>query len=169
MTTSFSFLLHRPTTPAIPVIASLPHSGLLLPAAMVAQLNPSHQHYLPNQDWHLDKLYNFLPRLGITVLQATHSRYVVDLNRSLKEPRLGNFWQSAIAETTAFNVPLYQTLPSPAEVEQRIEQYYHPYHQQLADLLNQAIAQFGHVYLLDLHYLFASPLLGRKVNFYCLR
>ncbi|MBI4781360.1 MAG: N-formylglutamate amidohydrolase [Oscillatoriophycideae cyanobacterium NC_groundwater_1537_Pr4_S-0.65um_50_18] len=143
------FLLHLPTAKAIPVIANLPHSGLLIPPEMASQLQP-HQH-LPNQDWHLDKLYDFLPSLGITVLQAVYSRYVVDLNRSPKQPLFGNFWQAVIAEKTAFNVSLYQTTPSPLEIQQRVEQYYQPYHHQLQNLLHQAIEQFGKVYLLDLH------------------
>jgi N-formylglutamate amidohydrolase len=145
------FLLHLPTTQAIPVIASLPHSGLLIPKDMANSLETPYQQYLPNQDWHLDKLYDFLPSLGITVLQSLYSRYVVDLNRSLQEPLFGNFWQSVTAEKTAFNASLYQTLPSREEIEQRVEQYYRPYHQQLQRLLNKQIEQFGNVYLLDLH------------------
>jgi N-formylglutamate amidohydrolase len=145
------FILHLPTTKAIPILANLPHSGLLVPKAIGDSLEGSHQDYLPNQDWHLDKLCDFLPNLGITVLQAIYSRYVVDLNRSLKQPLFGSFWQSVIAEKTAFDTPLYQTLPSEQEIQQRVEQYYHPYHQQLQRLLNQLIAQFGQVYLLDLH------------------
>lgn len=145
------FLLHLPTAHTIPVIASLPHSGLLIPKEITNTLEASYQHYLPNQDWHLDKLYDFLPRLGITVLQAVYSRYVVDLNRSLREPLFGSFWQSVVAEKTAFNTAIYRTPPSREEVEQRVEQYYRPYHQQLQTLLNEQIEQFGKVYLLDLH------------------
>lgn len=148
------FLLHLPTTQAIPIVANLPHSGLLVPKAIADHLEPAYQHYLPNQDWHLDKLYDFLPSLGIIVLQAIYSRYVVDLNRSLKEPLFGSFWQSVIAEKTAFNAPLYQTPPSPLEIQQRIEHYYQPYHEQLQKMLNQRIEQFGKVYLLDLHSFF---------------
>lgn len=148
------FLLHLPTTKAIPIIANLPHSGLLVPKGISDSLEISQQQHLPNQDWHLDKLYDFLPNLGITVLQAVYSRYVVDLNRSLKEPLFGNFWQSVIAETTAFNTSLYQTTPSEQEIRQRVEQYYHPYHHQLQSLLNGYVDQFGKVYLLDLHSFF---------------
>lgn len=148
------FLLHLPITQAIPVIASLPHSGLLVPKDIADNLESPYQHYLPNQDWHLDKLYDFLPSLGITVLQAIYSRYVVDLNRSLREPLFGNFWRSVIAEKTAFNSSLYQTPPSEQDIEQRVEQYYRSYHQQLQTLLNGYIDQFGKVYLLDLHSFF---------------
>ncbi|XGV94671.1 MAG: N-formylglutamate amidohydrolase [Leptolyngbya sp. BL-A-14] len=149
-----AFILHLPTTQSIPVIASLPHSGLLVPKNIAENLQTPCQYYLPNQDWHLDKLYDFLPNLGITVLQAVYSRYVVDLNRSLQEPLFGNFWQSVIAEKTAFNTLIYRTLPLREEIEQRVEQYYHPYHQKLQHLLNKQIEQFGKVYLLDLHSFF---------------
>lgn len=145
------FLLRLPIAHTIPVIASLPHSGLLIPKEITSALEASPQHYLPNQDWHLDKLYDFLPHLGITVLQAVYSRYVVDLNRSLQEPLFGSFWQSVVAEKTAFNTAIYRIPPSREEVEQRVEQYYRPYHQQLQTLLKEQIEQFGKVYLLDLH------------------
>lgn len=145
------FLLHLPTAQPIPIVANLPHSGLLIPQAITNQLDSDHKYYLPNQDWHLDKLYNFLPSLGVTVLQAIYSRYVVDLNRSPKEPLFGNFWQSIVAEETPLGVKLYSTPPSPLDIQQRIEQYYLPYHHQLQSLLDQLINQFGRVYLLDLH------------------
>jgi N-formylglutamate deformylase len=145
------FFLYLPTVEAIPIIANLPHSGLLVPADMTDQLETAHRHFLPNQDWHLDKLYDFLPNLGITVLQAIYSRYVVDLNRSPNEPLFGNFWQSAIAEKTAFNAALYQTPPDQQQIQQRMERYYYPYHHQLQGLLNEYGDRFGKVYLLDLH------------------
>jgi len=145
------FLLHLPKTQAVPILASLPHSGLWLPDSIRRQLNIPYRHYLPNQDWHLDRLYGFLPELGITVLQATHSRYVVDLNRALNKPLLGSFWRSPIPEKTAFEQALYQTQPTQTEVEARIKRYYQPYHHQLQTQLTELIQQFGRVYLLDLH------------------
>lgn len=148
------FRLRLPTTQTCPIIANLPHSGLFVPADIAENLTKNHQNFLPNQDWHLDKLYQFLPDLGITVLQAVYSRYVVDLNRILQPPFFGNFWRSVVPEKTAFNASLYQTLPSSEEIEQRIEQYYKPYHQQLHNLLEKFIDQFGKVYLLDLHSFF---------------
>ena len=118
---------------------------------MAAQILPDFARALPNTDWYLDRLYAFLPDLGITVLQANYSRYCVDLNRAVQPPLLGSFWRSVAAARTAFGQPIYQTLPTEAEVQARIERYYLPYHQQLNALLQAQIAQFGRVYLLDLH------------------
>ncbi|HAX76886.1 MAG TPA: N-formylglutamate amidohydrolase [Cyanobacteria bacterium UBA11372] len=149
MTEPFRLLL--PKAELRPIVANIPHSGLAVPDEIAEMLNPDYQNFLPNQDWYLDKLYDFLPNLGITVLQAVFSRYVVDLNRSAKEPLFGSFWRSPIPEKTAFDAPLYRISPSQEQIEWRINQFYHPYHQQLERLLNQIIDQFGRVYLLDLH------------------
>ena len=143
--------LHRES--ATPIIANLPHSGLRVPEEIAAQFTPAHLRSLPNSDWHLQPLYSFLPQLGITVLQANYSRYIVDLNRALKPPFFGSFWSAVVPEKTAFKRPIYKDgcLPSRAQVRDRIDAYYTPYHQALTGLLNDAIAQHGKVYLLDLH------------------
>lgn len=145
------FTVLPPTVEAVPIVANLPHSGLQVPAHIADTFIPEHLSSLPNSDWHLQQLYDFLPTLGITVLQANYSRYVVDLNRALKPPLLGSFWSAVVAEDTAYKRPIYQRKPSHAEVRSRIDEYYHPYHHQLAALLNEAIARFGQVTLLDLH------------------
>lgn len=145
------FRLYPPKVRPLPVLANIPHSGLRVPESIRQILTPSHQTFLPHQDWHLDRLYDFLPELGITLLQATHSRYVIDLNRPLKEPYFGSFWRSPIPQKTAFDIPLYQQTPSDTAINQRIQDYYLPYHAQIEVQLNQLIKQFGHAYLLDLH------------------
>lgn len=145
------FHLYLPKADPSPIVANIPHSGLAMPLEIAQTLHHSYQRYLPHQDWHLDQLYDFLPELGITVLQAIYSRYVVDLNRAAQEPFLGSFWQSTIPDKTAFNMPLYRIRPSETQIRDRIDQFYSPYHQQLEALLTQMIQQFGYVYLLDLH------------------
>ncbi len=145
------FNLHLPTDQAVPIVANLPHSGMRVPEHIAQQMMPEHRAALPNTDWHLDQLYDFLPQLGITVLQATHSRYVVDLNRALKEPLFGSFWSSIVPESTAFGEPIYQTMPTRAEVVDRVEQFYKPYHAKLDEVLREGRDRFGKIYLLDLH------------------
>jgi N-formylglutamate deformylase len=105
---------------------------------------------LPHSDWHLDRLYHFLPDLGVTVLRANYSRYCVDLNRSPEEP-FGNFWRAVVPAETAFGQRIYQQQPTELQVQERIEHYYLPYHQKLAALLQEKLAHFSRVYLLDLH------------------
>lgn len=151
------FQLHLPRVQPLPIVASIPHSGLAITDEMAQLLHRRYQTYLPHQDWHLNKLYDFLPDLGVTVLEAKYSRYVVDLNRQAKKPFLGDFWSSVVPKKTAFNFPLYRITPSDIDVKARVEQFYYPYHHQLEQLLTQISAQFGQVYLFDLHS-FSGPI-----------
>jgi N-formylglutamate amidohydrolase len=142
------FTLYLPTDKPVPIVANLPHSGLFIPQDISAQFS---QEYLPNQDWHLDKLYDFLPELGITVLQANYSRYVIDLNRQVSEPLAGNFWSSVVPVQTAFNQQIYINNPRLEDIKNRLHEYYIPYHEKLQTLLKEKVIEFGKVYLLDLH------------------
>lgn len=148
------FTIHVPKATPVPLVANLPHSGMFVPDDIAAQFTSEHLQSLPNTDWHLDKLYQALPALGITVLQATHSRYVVDLNRQVKEPLFGSFWTSVVPEQTAFGKPIYQTQPSSEHIQERVQKFYIPYHEQLKIILQEKIDEFGKVYLLDLHSFF---------------
>ena len=139
------------------MLANLPHSGLAIPNEMRRQLKPRYQHFLPNQDWHLNRLYEFLPELGVPMLSANFSRYVVDLNRPLKAPLLGSFWSSPIAQQTAFKQDLYSAPPEQESLNQRIQTYYLPYHARLQQELESRLNRHGRVLLLDLHS-FASGL-----------
>ena len=114
-------------------------------------MSQQHLATLPNSDWHLDKLYDFLPSLGVTVMQANYNRYVVDLNREAKEPISGNFWSSPIPLQTAFGQPIYTTDPELETLNRRIDEFYLPYHAQLRQLINEKLNEFEKVYLLDLH------------------
>ncbi len=145
------FSIHRPVGDSLPVVANLPHSGLCVPAKIAASFTEHQRQTLPNSDWHLQPLYSFLPRLGVTVMQANYSRYVVDLNRAPKPPLFGSFWSAVVPEQTAFKRPIYVDKPTEEEVRSRVNQYYTPYHQQLTELLSEIIDRHSKVYLLDLH------------------
>lgn len=144
-------VLIEPTSPPVPVVASLPHSGAFIPPAIAATMLPEHLAALPNTDWHLDALYDFLPALGVTVLRATHSRYVVDVNRALTPPLLGAFSAAAVADRTAFDQPIYAQPPVECDLRARVDAYYRPFHEQLGATLDSLLERFGRAYLLDLH------------------
>jgi N-formylglutamate amidohydrolase len=63
-----------------PLIVDVPHAGTYLPVGLAARLTAAARS-LPDTDWHVEKLFSFARGLGVTLLVATHSRYVVDLNR----------------------------------------------------------------------------------------
>ena len=55
-------------------------AGTFVPDDIAARLTTAAR-ALPDTDWHVEKLYAFVPAAGATLMCATHSRYVVDLNR----------------------------------------------------------------------------------------
>lgn len=144
------FLLEGPATPESPIIANVPHSGTTVPRDVRRRLAPVSR-CLPDTDWQVDRLFGFLPALGVSVLRATHNRCVIDLNRSLTGNRFGPIATSLIPATSFDGRPVHATEPSPAEVDERIERYYRPYHARLQSLIEERVDRFGVAYLLDLH------------------
>ncbi|GLU43290.1 N-formylglutamate deformylase [Muricauda sp. NBRC 101325] len=106
-------------------------------------------------DWFIDKLYNFAPDLGITMIMANYSRWVIDLNRDPDSKPLYDDGRviTGLCPTTNFNGdPLYRNeTPDEAEVESRIKNYYRPYHDKIAELLEETKQQFGKALLFDAH------------------
>src|SRR5690606_1543780 len=72
-----TYRFHRGT---VPLLVSMPHVGTYLPQGIAGRMSQEALR-VPDTDWHLETLYDFLESLGASVLVATHSRYVVDLNR----------------------------------------------------------------------------------------
>ncbi|HEY97501.1 MAG TPA: N-formylglutamate amidohydrolase [Dehalococcoidia bacterium] len=151
------FNLHVPPENRIPVVASLPHSGSHVPPEVKKQFRQDPLPAFSPLDWHLERLYDFLPELGITVIHATHSRYVVNLNRSLTEPLFGPENTCVVPENTCFSKPLYEREPTRIQVERRVSDYYSPYHRKLSDLLEEMLQESRHAYLLDLHSYYRGP------------
>ncbi len=114
---------------------------------------------LPDTDWHLERLYDFLGELGASVLVATHSRYVVDLNRPPDNASLypGQDMTGIVPLDTFHREPLYLPgfPPSEDEVAQRIETYWRPYHQRLQQALAEIKARHGYALLWDAHSIFS--------------
>ncbi len=140
-----------PVKALVPIVASLPHSGKYIPRTVAIRFKQDPPPVLTTIDWHLEKLYDFLPEMGITVIQATHSKYVVNLNRSLSPPLFGPEILSVVSSEGGFRSALYEREPNQSEIEERIDRYYLPYHRRLERILRQMASDFRPVYLLDLH------------------
>jgi len=143
--------LSRSAGEELPVVASLPHSGTYIPLFIEASLTAEHRTWLRNTDWYLDQLYAFLPAEGVTVIAATHSRYVADVNRDPEGPPFGAFFEAVVAETTAHGQAVYSTQPTSEDLTTRIERYHHPYHAWVERELQRVQKRFGRALLLDLH------------------
>lgn len=138
-----------------PLLISMPHVGTHVPPGLAAQLT-NEARGVPDTDWHLERLYDFADALGASVLVATHSRYVIDLNRPPDGASLypGQSVTGLCPVDTFDDTPLYRDaslLPTDADIAARREAIWQPYHAQLSAELARLQQQHGTVALWDAH------------------
>lgn len=146
-----AFRLQKGTAP---LLLSIPHVGTGVPKSVQERLAPEAQG-LPDTDWHLDQLYDFAEGLGVSILQAVQSRYVIDLNRPPDDESLyPGQATTGLCPTIRFDgVPLYRPGRGPdrAEIDERVETVWKPYHAALWGELERIKAQHGYALLYDAH------------------
>lgn len=137
-----------------PLLISMPHVGTHVPPALAARFTDEARH-VPDTDWHLERLYDFADAIGASVLVATHSRYVIDLNRAPDGASLypGQSVTGLCPVDTFDDTPLYLpgAAPDDAEIAQRREAIWQPYHAQLTQELARLKARHGAAALWDAH------------------
>ncbi len=149
----------EPSAAEIPVLVSIPHTGTYVPESVAADFASDYIRALPMTDWHLHRLYDFLPALGVTTIHATYSRFVADLNRPPDGRPLypGRFETGFVALRTFWGEEIYRVPPSPEEIDRRRELVHAPYHAKLLELIRAKIKRFGRVVLLDAHSVASRP------------
>lgn len=137
-----------------PLLVSMPHVGTYLPEDLLRRMTPVAAR-LDDTDWHVDRLYDFLDALGASVLAATHSRYVADLNRPPDNTSLypGQDVIGLVPRDTAAREKLYarEADPCEKEIKDRVEKFWRPYHSKLALELERLKAVHGYALLWDAH------------------
>ena len=140
-----------------PLLVSMPHTGTHIPEALLARMTPAAK-LLADTDWHLERLYDFLGKLDASVLVATHSRYVIDLNRPPDGANLypGKDTTALVPVDTFFREKIYLGAPpTDEEIHERVATYWNPYHEKLARTLSEIKAQHGYALLWDAHSIFS--------------
>jgi N-formylglutamate deformylase len=137
-----------------PLILSMPHAGVDIPAPLDQGLNSA---WLARRDadWWIDRLYDFGAALGATVVHTSISRTVIDVNRDPSGASLypGQATTELCPRTTFDGEPLYQlnAAPDAAAIEERRERYYRPYHAALAREIARLRTQHAAIVLYDCH------------------
>jgi len=138
----------------LPLLVSFPHSGTYVPPELAVRLRPQILD-LPDTDWFVPQLYDFCNSLGASVIRATHTRYVVDLNRPADgAPLYPGQRETTVCPTETFGgeaLYLDGATPSAAEISDRLMHYWQPYHDRLAALIRELVARHGHCVLWDAH------------------
>lgn len=151
------YKIYEPTADVVPIILSVPHVGTKFPKGLKGHYKKRMRRHLDDTDWFVDKLYSFAPELGITVIKANLSRWVIDLNRDPESIPLYNdnrlitsntpltdFYGNSIYKSSEFE-------PDEKEKNRRLEEYYWPYYRKIEELLAERKKQFGKVLLWDAH------------------
>ncbi len=136
-----------------PLLLSVPHAGTRVSAAILQRFT-NHARDLPDTDWFVDRLYDWVTEAGAGMLVANLSRYVIDLNRSPDDAPLYSGATTSLVPLKSFDgQSLYAAdqQPDMTETGLRCEEFWRPYHDKLATELERLRQRFGYVILLDAH------------------
>lgn len=142
---------------AVPIVLSIPHCGTEFPEELRHEYKPDLREAPDDTDWFVNTLYDFAPAMGITIIHALYSRWVIDLNRDPQSKPLytdGRIITPLCPTTDFFGTPVYKNERrevEAAEVKRRTEAYYVPYHLKLKELLTGVKKEFGTVLLWECH------------------
>lgn len=147
----------EPEVIKVPFILSVPHCGTDFPSELKNDYVPEMMASPDDTDWFVHELYNFATEMGITIIYAKYSRWVIDLNRDPESAPLYNDGRIITGLTTTtdfFGKDIYVSedkVPNQTEVERRLENYYWPYYAKVQSLLDERKQQFGKALLWDAH------------------
>lgn len=136
-----------------PLLVSVPHDGRRVPPDVWERMTAAGKS-LPDTDWHVSRLYDFVRDLGASLLVAEYSRYVVDLNRPASDEALypGQVSTGVCPEQTFAGDDIYMSGGVlPGEAGRRIEAFWLPYHARIEETLAEIRAQHGCALLWDAH------------------
>jgi len=168
---SEAFLRHDPAGDVIPLVLDSPHSGTIYPEEF--DHAPARILVRQAEDTHVATLWRAAPSFGATLLEARFPRSFIDPNRGLDDidpELLTDRWPHAIAPTrktlqgiglvwrmAGDGVPMYARKLTSAEVADRIDRYWRPYHAALDAALDARVRRFGAVWHLNCH---SMPAIG---------
>ncbi|MCM2562734.1 N-formylglutamate amidohydrolase [Lutimaribacter sp. EGI FJ00015] len=160
-----AYHLINPQKRSTSVVFASPHSGRDYSAGFLRRSVLDEHTIRSSEDAFVDKLFAAAPQHGAPLLLAGAPRAFVDLNRSADEldpaliedvrapghnPRVAS-GLGVVPRVVAGARAIYRGKLTRAEAQNRIDTYWHPYHDALNRLLDEAQAQFGEAVLIDCH------------------
>lgn len=137
----------------LPLLISVPHAGRVVPENISARMTAAGRG-IPDTDWDVEKLYEFVAAMGASMVVAKYSRYVVDLNRSIDDGALypGQVVTGLCPQKTFSGDVIYREGGVDAdETAARVEKYWQPYHDRILATLSDMRAEYGFALLWDAH------------------
>lgn len=163
------FSIDLPLTSASCVVADSPHSGCDYPADFDYSCG---LHELRQaEDLAVDQLYNFMPAIGVSLLQAQFPRSYIDANRAeLPVQKLTGEYDGGDSSlvrgviSPRHTTKIYDRKLSLSEVFNRVADYHRPYHDRLSAMIDDAHARHGKSVHLNLHSMPSTINRGTGVN-----
>lgn len=156
---------HDPVGPAVPLLFDSPHSGTRYPADF--DFTCPFPLLRQAEDTHVDELFSMVPDLGATFMCALFPRSYIDVNRApddIDPAMLDGVWPTPVNPSPKSlagmglvrhlcrpGVPMYDGRLPIAVVQDRIENYWRPYHDLLWETMEGLHARFGAVYHINCH------------------
>jgi N-formylglutamate deformylase len=144
------------------VVAHVPHAATLIPAPIRREIMLDDaalaQELVRLTDWHVDALFSGLLTHGIPMFVNRLSRLVFDPERfadDATEP-MARVGQGAVYTHTTDGRPLRSM--TDRQRNDRITQFYVPYHAAFTALVTDTVERFGHCHILDCHSFASDPL-----------
>ena len=165
------FHVINPKGKRVPIVISVPHCGVKFPSELKNSYHKDLMHQPDDTDWFVHQLYEFASELGITIIHAKYSRWVIDLNRDPESAPLYNDGRIITGLTTLtdfFGKGIYidaDHTPDKQEVDRRLKEYYWPYYNKIEGLLSDLKTEFDDVLLWDAHSIRQSVKTIRKDDF----
>ncbi len=151
------FSIVEPSRRRLPFLLSVPHCGTGFPLELKPAFNEEMIKAPDDTDWHLDRLYDFAPGLGVTTICPAYSRWVIDLNRDPESKPLYDDGRiiTTLCPSTDFNgTAIYRDkreVVDEKDVAHRLKNYFLPYHQEIDHILNDFVKEFGIALFWDGH------------------
>lgn len=157
-----------PTPQTLPVVLASPHSGSAYPEAFLAASRLDARALRRSEDCYVDEIFAPAAALGAPLLAALFPRAFLDPNRepfeldpgmvdgplpgyaNTRSPRVAA-GLGTIARVVASGEEIYRRKLRFAEVIERVETCYYPYHAALRRLVDATVARFGYCILVDCH------------------
>ncbi|MBX3593276.1 N-formylglutamate deformylase [Sphingomonas sp.] len=136
-----------------PLIVSIPHAGVEIPAGVTGLVSPELARH--DADLYVDRLYAFAAELDATIVRTPVSRTVIDVNRDPAGQTLypGQFTTGLCPVETFDSIPLYLPggEPDAAEIARRRTAWFDPYHAALTGEIARLRARHAAIVLYDAH------------------
>ena len=157
------FYRFDPVESPVPVVVDVSRSGRLYPVDFRSPVPFTALH--DNVSMYVDEIWKDAPKYGATMVQALFPNTYIDANRhelDIDPGLIEGEWPvplqfvsksglGLLKTVSRYGEPLQERKLTVAEVQQRLDCYYRPYHRELASVMDRMLTAHGFYYNLSCH------------------